>query len=229
MIKKLAMGVAGLAVIGTGAWAAVQYFGPSQDPVACDARTGDEEQDEDCLLLTRPGPVEVDDNGAPVLRNGLWKVTTVTDGVTMTAKICLDEAFQKEASLFSLQLIGAACPGKPEISRTGSGFLILRTCDMGPVHQVGTTRVSGDLRTTYLRETELVTSAPGVGSETSLQREQGAFEGACPVGMAGGDMDMNGGRINARMLMAIGGAAALPSGALNELDFERMTPPRPAE
>lgn len=230
MLKKLAIGVVGLAVIGGGAWAATQYFGPASSQAQTPGDpSADEDEDKKRLLSRRRGPVEVDANGAPLLRNGLWKVTSVTDGVTMTARICLDEAFQKEASLFSLQLIGAACPGAPEISRTGDSFVILRTCAMGPVRQVGTTRVSGDMHTTYLRQTELVTTGPGVPPETSNQREQGSFEGACPAGMAGGDMDMNGGRINARMLMAIGGAAALPTGALNELDFERMTPPRPAE
>lgn len=230
MIKKLAVGVIALAVVGGGAWAAAQYFGPQSQAPADGASTDEADEDEDDLLMVRRGgPIEVDESGFPRLRNGLWNVTTTTDRVTMTAKICLDEAFQNEASLFSIQLNGSFCPETPVISRSGSGFTMTRQCTMGPVRAVSNTEISGDMRTVYLRETEIVTTGPGVPPETSHQREQGAFEGACPAGMAGGDMDMNGGRINARMFLAIGGAAALPTGALNELDFSRMTPPRPAE
>ena len=229
MIKKLAMGVVGLAVVGGGAWAAMQTFGPESQAPADEVAANEDEEDDDLFMARRGGPIEVDANGSPLLRNGLWNVTTNTDGVTMTAKICLDDAFQREASLFSLRLMGAACPGEPEITRSGSTFLINRTCTVGPVHQVSTTRVSGDMHTAYVRETDIVTTGPGVPPENSNQREEGVFEGACPAGMAGGDMDMNGGRINARVFLAIGGAAALPTGALDELDPTRFTPPRPAQ
>lgn len=229
MIRKLAIGALGLAVVGGGAWAAIQSFGPQSQAPADGTAANEEDEDDDLLAAPRTGPIEVDESGFPRLRNGLWNVTTTTDGITMTAKICLDDAFQNEASLFSIQLNGSICPDAPRISRSGSGFTMTRHCAMGPVRLVATTQLSGDMRTAYLRDTETVTTGPGVPPQTSHQREEGAFEGACPAGMAGGDMDMNGGRVNARMFLAIGGAAALPTGALNELDPTRFTPPRPAE
>lgn len=218
MIKKLAIGLVGLGVIGGGAWAGVQYFG---DQDRGQAVSDDEEDKEYFRVGGGGGAVQVDANGFPLLRNGLWNVTTTTDGVTMTAKICLDDAFQREVSLFSLQLNGSICPTSPTIAREGAGFVTTRTCALGPVQLVDTTRITGDMQRSYRRQSEMVTTGPGVPPQTSAQREDGAYVGACPSDMAGGDMDMNGGRINARMLLAIGGAAALPTGALEELDLSK--------
>src|SRR5690606_7399760 len=109
MLRKLAFGVAGLVVIGGGAWAATQYLGPQAQAPA--GQSDADHDDEDDRLLARPGggEIQVDDNGFPRLRNGLWNVTTDTDGVTMTARICLDDAFQNEASLFAIQLNSSFC------------------------------------------------------------------------------------------------------------------------
>lgn len=221
MIRKLAIGLLGLGVIGGGAWAGVQYFGDQDRGQA----VSDDEEDKEYFRVGRGGPVQVDANGFPLLRNGLWNVTTTTDGVTMTAKICLDDAFQREASLFSLKLNGSICPTPPTIAREGAGFITTRTCALGPVQLVDTTRITGDMQRSYRRQSEMITTGPGVPPQTSAQLEEGAYVGACPSDMAGGDMDMNGGRINARMLLAIGGAAALPTGALEELDFSQVRPP----
>lgn len=221
MIKKLVIGLLGLGVIGGGAWAGVQYFG-AQDQAAA---ASEEDEDKEYFRVGGASAARVDANGFPLLKNGLWNVTTTTDGVIMTAKICLDDAFQREASLFSLKLNGSICPTPPTIAREGAGFITTRTCALGPVQLVDTTRITGDMQRSYRRQSEMITTGPGVPPQTSAQREDGAYVGACPSDMAGGDMDMNGGRINARMLLAIGGAAALPTGALEELDFSQVRPP----
>lgn len=152
----------------------------------------------------------------------------VTDGVTMAAKICLDDAFQRGVSLFALALHGPVCSTPPGITRSGDAFTTQQTCALGPVTVSMTTRISGDMQEGYLRESRTVSTGPGLPPQTSTQRETGGHVGRCPADMAGGDMDMNGGRMNARMLLAIGGAAALPTGALDQLDLNKMTPPRPA-
>jgi hypothetical protein len=227
MIKKVAIGLVGLGVLGGAAWAGITQFGP-QSQTPADAAAAEDEEDPEHFQVRRTGPVEIDSNGFPKLRNGLWNVTTVTDGVTMSAKICLDDAFQREVSLFALSLNGSLCPEAPTISRSGGGFTTNRTCAMGPVRLVDTTQISGDMQTNYVRQTNTVTTGPGIPPQTSSQRETGSFAGRCPSDMSGGDMDMNGGRMNARMLLAIGGAVALPSGALDQIDPTKMTPPRPA-
>lgn len=225
MIKKVIIGLVGLGLLGGAAWAGIQQFG-DRAPAGASEAAEDEEDPE--YFEARRGAVRLDGNGYPLLRDGLWNVSTVTDGVAMTAKICLDEAFQREVSLFALQLNNPICQTPPTVTGSGERFTTHRTCALGDIVLVEDTQLSGDMHGNYARRTTMVTTGPGIPPQTSVQSETGLHAGACPADMAGGDMDMNGGRMNARMLLAIGGAAALPTGALNELDLSKMTPPRPA-
>ena len=223
MIKKLAIGVVGLVIIGGSAWAGGQYFGAAQDPAAS-------EEEEDKLILRRPGagggtkagereggddgePMVSNDavasTGAvalPVLRPGLWEVSRTDDTGTLKSQVCMDLAIQSEVNVYGTQLHAPFCPARSTVSREGRGRWTYGTRCPLPMNSSLTVsgEIEGDFNRRYSHKVTMVTVSPA-GGETTTTTEVGRYLGRCPTGVAGGDILMNGVKMmNLRDAMALG-------------------------
>lgn len=132
----------------------------------------------------------------PELRAGLWVVTTETDGMTSTVRMCLDAEVQRAMSVLGHQMAGAMCE-ENQISRgVGGGWNSRTVCDMGSGGRIVSEGVTtGDMNRAYRTETTSVTTGAAVphmnGTSTSVM--EGRHEGACPAGMSPGDIEAPGG------------------------------------
>ena len=223
MIKKLAIGMVGLVIIGGSAWAGGQYFGAARDPAAS-------EEDDDKLILRRPGaggetkagegegdvdgePMVSNDavasTGAvalPVLRPGLWEMTRTDDAGALKSQVCLDIAVQSEVNVYGSQLHSPFCPNRSTVSREGRGRWTYGTRCPLPMNSSVTVsgEIEGDFNRRYSHKVTMLTVSPA-GRETTSSTEVGRYLGRCPTGVAGGDILMNGVKMmNLRDAMALG-------------------------
>lgn len=142
----------------------------------------------------------------PILRDGLWRVTTSVDGQPTEMRMCMDRAFQEAMGVFGQQMAGANCSENTIAPRAGGGWTMRSVCDMqqlGRMVTEGTT--TGDMRTSYRTEmtTETTDSSMAQLNGTSTTVVEGVHEGPCPSDMSPGDMIGPGG-----MRMSLGGQPA---------------------
>ena len=129
----------------------------------------------------------------PARRAGLWHVTVMQDGkvvVMGSMKPCLDPASDAKLSMLGEQVSSATC--KPIASRLPDGKLqIISTCGTGQGGQVAYTAIaSGDFSSTY--RVHMVSHTTGAAlarlNGEHVTDIDGQYLGACPKGMAPGDV-----------------------------------------
>lgn len=144
----------------------------------------------------------------PILRAGLWEVTNEDQFGRRVSRVCLDEAIQHEVVLFGGHLHAPFCGQAPEMRRRGlEHWTYSNVCRVVDITLTIEGEVRGNLENRYEHTLTMVTTGPGV-PETDTRRESGRYAGACPRGMAAGDIDMEGMRMNLRQVMALGQALA---------------------
>lgn len=143
---------------------------------------------------------------APILRDGLWRVTTAVDGQPTEMRMCMDRAFQEAMGVFGQQFAGANCSENSTTPRPGGGWNVRSVCEMAQMGRMVTEGVTtGDLRTAYRTEMTTVTTGAAMAqmNGTSTTLVEGVYEGPCPSDMNPGDMIGPGG-----MKMSLGGGPA---------------------
>jgi len=175
--------------------------------------------------VSSSGPTSM--GGTPHRRSGLWEQSVTRDGkpigagkINMSAmKMCVDAASEANQTVFSHSAaIQAAanrhCSMTPPTRSASGGWTEVNTCPMPSGGSTTTTiTASGDFNTSYqLQMDEVSTGAPIPAlNGHHVMNVDGKWDGPCPAGMAGGDMDLgNGMKISGGK---IAGAAAMLRGA----------------
>lgn len=161
-----------------------------------------------------PEMAEAAPAGRPELREGLWVVTSQIDDLTTTMRMCVDAEMQRRMSVLGSQMAGGACEAAEVSARPGGGWTVRSVCDMGSGGRtVSEGTLTGDLRTAYRNEMTSTTTGAAVPhmNRSVTQVVQGEHQGACPEGMAQGDMEGPGGvRINMLEMAEMAGRSGAP-------------------
>lgn len=132
----------------------------------------------------------------PELRGGLWAVTSETDGMTSTVRMCLDADVQRRMSVLGHEMAGAMCEENQITPRPGGGWATRTVCDMGSGGRVVSEGVTtGDMTQAYRTEVTSTTTGAAVPhmNRTSTSVVEGRHQGPCPEGMTAGDLEAPGG------------------------------------
>lgn len=150
----------------------------------------------------------------PVRKSGLWEQTMTRDGApTRMGKMsmCVDAATDAKASVFGQKLGEGMCQQKSVSRGLDGSYSFATTCDLGSggsITSKGT--ASGDFSSGYHVHSESDVSGASFAPLNGHHVTDviGVYKGACPAGMAAGDIVLaNGMTINANKAAAA--AAAL--------------------
>lgn len=161
-----------------------------------------------------PETAEAAPGAQPVLRDGLWVVASETDGMRSAMRMCVDAEVQARMSVLGSQMAGGACEESTVSPRPGGGWTVRSVCDMGSGGRVVSEGVTtGDLNSAYRTEMTSTTTGAAVPhmNRTVAQVVEGEHQGACPEGMAPGDLEAPGGiRFNMLEMAEMAGRAGAP-------------------
>ena len=117
-------------------------------------------------------------------------------------------------SVLGSQMAGGACEESTVSPRPGGGWTVRSVCDMGSGGRVVSEGVTtGDLNSAYRTEMTSTTTGAAVPhmNRTVAQVVEGEHQGACPEGMAPGDLEAPGGiRFNMLEMAEMAGRAGAP-------------------
>ncbi len=161
-----------------------------------------------------PEMAEAAPAGRPELREGLWVVTSQMEDLSTTMRMCVDADVQRRMSVLGSQMAGGACEEAEVSPRAGGGWSVRSVCDMGSGGRtVSEGTLTGDLRTAYRNEMTSTTTGAAVPhmNRSVTQVVEGEHQGACPEGMAPGDLEGPGGvRLNMLDMAELAGQAGTP-------------------
>ena len=161
-----------------------------------------------------PETAEAAPAGQPELSEGLWVVTSQMEDLTTTMRMCVDADVQRRMSVLGSQMAGGACEEAEVSPRPDGGWSVRSVCDMGSGGRtVSEGTLTGDLRTAYRNEMTSTTTGAAVPhmNRSVTQVVQGEHQGACPEGMAPGDLEGPGGvRLNMLEMAEMAGRAGAP-------------------
>ncbi|MEH6665116.1 MAG: DUF3617 family protein [Brevundimonas sp.] len=161
-----------------------------------------------------PEAAEAAPQGRPELREGLWVVVSETDGMRSAMRMCVDARVQERMSVLGSQMSGGACEEASVTPRAGGGWTVRSVCDMGSGGRVVSEGVTtGDLDSAYRTEMTSTTTGAAVPhmNRTVTQVVEGEHQGACPEGMAPGDLEAPGGiRFNMLEMAEMAGRSGAP-------------------
>lgn len=160
-------------------------------------------------------------SGTPHRRSGLWSQTMSMNGKTFAmggVKVCVDEAMEAQQSMFKFtdrHLDGRNnCTHSPPTRGADGSYNFSSTCTLASGGQTVTKGVvSGDWTNSFHMEIQDDTTGVPVPALNGhhVTDIDGKWEGPCPAGMAGGDMQMaNGMKISGGKMI---GAAKMLGGA----------------
>lgn len=170
-----------------------------------------------------PAAAAAEDAAAPAaatqaesrLREGLWQ-TTMTAGDTppVVSRMCVDA----DMNAFSASMSQPAdndC--SQEITPVADGMRFSMRCAMGASGEMSSEgSLTGDFQTGYRMESTTTTegAAMAIMNGTVTTVSEAVYQGACPAGWRGGDMEITGlpQRINIHDMQAQAEAAAAASG-----------------
>lgn len=114
--------------------------------------------------------------GAPRQRPGLWRVTTVMEGIgSQTQDQCVTPEEAASAALVSPQgMDGCAAP---QIRRDGAAWVATSVCGTGEARSEVITRVTGDFQSSMAANVEMRTA----GATTMRMQATGTYVGPCPA------------------------------------------------
>lgn len=150
----------------------------------------------------------------PELRAGLWTVTSDTDGMVSSIRMCVDAEVQRQMSVLGSQMAGGACEESTVTPHPGGGWAVRSICDMGSGGRVVSQGVTtGDMNAAYRTEMTSTTTGAAVPhmNRTVTSLMEGRHEGPCPDGMVPGDMEAPGGiRLNMLEMAEMAGRMGAP-------------------
>jgi hypothetical protein len=148
---------------------------------------------------------------------GLWE-QRVSDGTTVQVlRACLDAAVDRQAALAGRALNENNCSSH-SVTRGPDSWRIATVCDMGLSGRVSTTGVAtGDFARRYQIRFESDTTGASVEQLNGHRRlvVDAALQGPCPAGMAPGDVEQDGRRVQLASLLppAVTPVPSLPGSA----------------
>lgn len=170
----------------------VSLFAPLLALAACSkkdeaAKTGDAAP----AVATAPaGPMAM-----PSRKAGLWSQTISTGGMDQTMKICFDADTDKKMAVWG-QAMGDDNPcSKNSVVPIPGGFKVDSVCDMGPSGTItSTSTVSGDFNSAYKVKVASTTTGATIPQANGSHAVDitAKWEGPCPTGMKGGDLQIAG-------------------------------------
>jgi hypothetical protein len=155
-------------------------------------------------------PALADDLGIPARKAGEWKIQMVPETAkaapAMTFQLCLDAATDKAMMQAGAGMSGGQCTVSTP-TQGPDGLAFDGSCDMGGMKTRSHTVISGDFQSSYtMKVTSDVEGGPAGMPKHSVMTQNATWVGACPAGMAPGEMLMPGGiKVNALKAMKPGG------------------------
>jgi hypothetical protein len=147
------------------------------------------------LLAASAQAAEID---VPARKPGLWELKMIPETAGGAApqivmQLCIDAASDHALMSAGLSLTGATCTVQK--SQSGETLQFDAICDRAGRHTVSHTSVTGDFQSSY----EVKAVSDSEGGDPALPKhvamtQQAKWLGACPAGLAPGDMLMPGGR-----------------------------------
>lgn len=144
-----------------------------------------------------PGPA-----GPPTRKAGLWEQTISSDKVHQTIRMCVDEASEQKAKWWRSEGrrgSGTSDCAEQKVTRSlTGGWTIHAVCKTEGMTVTTDGTATGDFGNNYHVELTSVTTGSSIpeANGTRKMAMDGAWKGPCPAGWAGGDMEVNGMRVN---------------------------------
>jgi hypothetical protein len=142
------------------------------------------------VTATAPAPVSMT---APHRKAGLWTQTMSTAGMKQVVKMCLDADTESKMTVWGQQVGKNPC-SKNVITPVPGGMKFESECDLGEGgHMVSTGTATGDFNSAYTVKVSSTTTGAQMAQANGSHEMtmEGKYEGACPAGMKGGDMQMS--------------------------------------
>ena len=173
-------------VLGVGLLAPFLFLGAACSKKDEAAKTGEAAP----AVATASGPITM-----PSRKAGLWSQTISSGGADQTMKICFDADTDKKMAVWG-QAMGDDNPcSKNSIVPIPGGFKIDSVCNMGAAGTItSTSTVSGDFNTAYKVKVASTTTGATMAQANGSHAVDitAKWEGACPAGMKGGDLQIAG-------------------------------------
>jgi hypothetical protein len=150
----------------------------------------------------------------PARKAGFWIQTMTHDGKPGRMgemRMCIDSATDAKLSMIGRQLGKAPCP-RTVTRRADGAYSFISTCKMGRAGVITSRGVaSGDFSSSYRVHSESDVSGARFGPMNGhhVTDVEGRYLGACPPGMAPGDITISAFKVNLHKLAGIGGALGL--------------------
>jgi hypothetical protein len=203
MRAAVAIGLAGLAMIGLSACNKNQQSGAP-------AASGQ------AAAPAAPAP-SLTASGLPQRKPGLWSQAMTsdrTDHALPAVQVCLDAATDAQMSVMGSQMTRKACQKGQLTHNLDGSWAMSSSCDFGAGGKVVSNGViTGDFNNSYqVQLTSTTTGAAYAGANGEHKMTiTSTYQGPCPAGWVGGDMMINGMKMN--MLKAESGAKAMAGAA----------------
>jgi hypothetical protein len=129
----------------------------------------------------------------PVRKSGLWETVMQGDSGAppVTAKQCVDSDLEKKLGIDwsqSSQAMGFSCD-KPSVTKSAGMIVSKNTCKTGTATIKSTSTITGDMEKAYkMVVNSSMDPAPMPQMKNSTTTITATLKGACPAGMAPGDM-----------------------------------------
>jgi hypothetical protein len=138
--------------------------------------------------------------GFPSRKGGLWEQTMAFNGMKQTLRMCVDAASEQKARWWTTERRGADggmdCSEQKVSRNLTGGWTIHSVCkERNGMTVTSDGTVTGDFGDHYHMEMTTVTTGSSIpqANGTHHMIMDGAWKGACPAGMAAGDVEMPGG------------------------------------
>jgi hypothetical protein len=159
--------------------------------------------------LAAPAAVSAQALDLPPRKPGLWEVATTVEkpkGVpAFTAKMCINEATDRELMDYGLKLSAGSCRSLTT-RRDGPGFVIDAECTMAGKPAKSRTVITGDLQSAYAVRMEGSMDGGSKGPQSTVTTQTATWKSADCPGMKPGDMTVFGGiKVNIKQLKALSG------------------------
>ena len=141
-------------------------------------------------VAAAPGPFAM-----PSRKAGLWSQTISTGGMDQTMKICFDADTDKKMSVAGQAMGDDTQCSKSAVVPIPGGFKVDSVCDMGASGKIASTAtVSGDFNSAYTVKVASTTTGATMAQANGSHAVDitAKWEGPCPAGMKGGDLQIAG-------------------------------------
>ena len=131
----------------------------------------------------------------------------LTQGMPPT-QMCIDATTNQKMAIMGAQMSRKACQSADIKHNLDGSWTTSSTCDFGPAGKsVSTSTITGDFNSAYTVTVNTTTTGAAYAAANGAHQMtiQATWQGPCPAGWKGGDMSVNGMKMN-----MLGGAAQAP-------------------